>query len=172
MSALMIFVAVVGLPWVVLMAAFKLVDTLQRRRVDLIARQIAVTDAIHREFGAVVAPTLRRARGGWRVTLPMDPRHPDAARIMELAASTLGSSVVVGVRSRRPFDGRGEPVVGVRSRRPFDGRGEPVVGVRSRRPFEGRGEPVIEVAIVAPWQSAPRRIAPQNKERIASAMSA
>ena len=124
MSALVVFVVVVGLPWVVLIASFKLVDRLQRRRDDLIARQIAVTDAIHREFGAVVAPTLRRARGGWRVTLPMDPRHPDTARIMEVAASTLGSTVNA------------------------------------------------EVAVVAPWRSAPRRIVPQNKERIASAMSA
>ena len=133
MSALMVFILVIGLPLAALLASFTLVDTLQRRRVDLIARQIAVTEAVHREFGAVVAPTLRRVRGGWRVTLPMDPRHPNAVRIMELAASTLGPT---------------------------------------RRSFDGRGEPLIEVVVVTPWQSARRRVTPQNKERIASAMSA
>ena len=124
MSALMVLILVIGLPLAALLASFTLVDTLQRRRADLIARQIAVTEAIHREFGAVVAPTLRRMRGGWRVTLPMDPRHPNAARIMELAACTLGATAN------------------------------------------------IDVAVVTPWQAARPRVAPQNKERIASAMSA
>jgi hypothetical protein len=140
MSALVVLLVVVGVPLAALLVAFKVVDTLQRRRVDVIARQIAVTDAIHREFGAVVAPVIHRARGGWRVTLPMDPRHPGAARIVELAASTLGPTATMGVRSRRPFD--------------------------------GRGEPVIEVAVVAPRRVAARRTVSQNKERIASAMSA
>ena len=140
MSPLMALVVVLGLPAAAVLLVFKIVDVLQRRRDDVIERQIAVTDAIHREFGAVVAPTVRRTRGGWRVTLPMDPRHPGAPRIMELAASTLGPTASVGVRSRRPFD--------------------------------GRGEPVLEVALVGPWRPVPRRPAPQNRERIASAMSA
>jgi hypothetical protein len=37
---------------------------LQRARADVAERQIAVTDAIHRELGAVVAPVMRRR--GWR----------------------------------------------------------------------------------------------------------
>jgi len=138
MTAL-VAVVVLGVPVAVLVGLLKLVDALQRRQAAVIARQIAVTDAIHREFGAIVAPTVHRARGGWRVTLPMDPRLPCAARVVDLAARTLGPTATVGVRSRRPFD--------------------------------GRGEPVVEVAVVTPW-TAPRRPLAQNRERIASAMSA
>ncbi len=107
-----------------LLAAFAAVDAVKRRRAAVVARQIEVTDAIHREFGAIVAPTVHRARGGWRVVLPLDARHPAAARVVELAALTLE-----------------------------DGR-------------------PVEVAVVAPWTPAPRRPAGQNRERIASAMSA
>jgi hypothetical protein len=106
-------VLVLGIPVAVLVGLLKLVDALQQRRAAVIARQIEVTDAIHREFGAIVAPIVRRVRGGWRVTLPMDPGRPGAARVVDLAARTLGASANVAVRSRRPFDGRGEPVVEV-----------------------------------------------------------
>ena len=141
MIALASGVVLIALPVVVLLLILKAVDVVQRRRADVIARQIAVTDAIHREFGAIVAPTVRRAGRGWRVTLPMDGRHPGMARIVELATETVGQSATV-------------------------------VGVRSRRPFDRRGESVIEVAVVAPWRPATRRPPAQNKERIASAMSA
>jgi len=123
MSALPGALAVLVLP-VALVALLKVVDLVQRRRAAVIVRQIEVTDAIHREFGAIVAPTVRRARGGWRVVLPIDTRHPDIARVVELAALTLGPHATV------------------------------------------------EVVVVAPWAAAPRRPAAQNKERIASAMSA
>src|SRR5207249_6337163 len=74
----------------------------------------------------IVAPTVRRAHRGWRVVLPMHAGHPDAARVVELAALTFGPDVAV------------------------------------------------EVAVVAPYTavSRPRPPATQNKERIASAMSA
>ena len=130
MSTLVGALVVVGIPIVGLLAMLKIADAWQRRRAVVVARQIAVTDAIHREVGAVVAPTVRRTRrgwrlhGGWRVTLPMDPRHPSAARVVELAGTTLG-----------PRD-------------------------------------AVEVVLVAPWVAAPPRRAAQNKERIASAMSA
>jgi hypothetical protein len=122
MTAL-VAVLVLGVPVAALVGLLKLVDALQRRRAAVITRQIAVTDAIHREFGAIVAPTVHRTRGGWRVTLPMDPRLPCAARVVDLAARTLGATATV------------------------------------------------EVAVVAPW-TAPRRPMAQNRERIASAMSA
>jgi hypothetical protein len=91
--------ALVGLavPVAGLVALLKVLDFLQRRRAATVARQIEVTDAIHREFGAIVAPTVRRARGGWRVVLPMDARLAEAARIVELAAVTLGPTVEVVV---------------------------------------------------------------------------
>jgi len=91
--------ALVGLavPVAGLVALLKVLDFLQRRRAATVARQIEVTDAIHREFGAIVAPTVRRARGGWRVVLPMDVRLAEAARVVELVAVTLGPAVEVAV---------------------------------------------------------------------------
>ena len=122
MIALAGVVVVIGMPVAALILVLKAVDVSQRRRADVIARQIAVTDAIHAEFGAVVAPNVRRCGRGWRVTLPMDARHPAMARIIELATCTLGSTV--------------------------------------------------EVAVVAPLIAVPWRDLRQNRERIASAMSA
>jgi len=93
MIALLGALVVLGLPVAGLVVLLKVVDVLQRRRATTVARQIEVTDAIHREFGAIVAPTVRRARGVWRVVLPMDDRLAEAARIVELAAVTLGPAV-------------------------------------------------------------------------------
>src|SRR5205823_7899930 len=107
MIALLGALVVVGVPVAGLVALLKVLDFLERRRAATVARQIEVTDAIHREFGAIVAPTVRRARGGWRVVLPMDVRLAEAARVVELAAVTLGPAVEVAVvapwpPSRRP----------------------------------------------------------------------
>ena len=124
MIALVAALVVIGVPVAVLIALLALADAVQRRREAVIVRQIDVTDAVHREFGAIVAPTVQRARGGWRVTLPMDPWHPHAAAVVELAARTLG------------------------------------------------GSHNVDVVIVAPWRATRRHPAGQNRERIASAMSA
>jgi hypothetical protein len=97
MIALLGALMVLGLPVAGLVALLKVVDFLQRRRAATVARQIEVTDAIHREFGAIVAPTVRRARGGWCVVLPMDARLAEAARVVELVAVTLGPAVEVAV---------------------------------------------------------------------------
>ena len=57
----------------------------ERRIADAAARQIAVTDAIHRELGPVVAPTVEpRSWGPWRVTIPVPFERPD------MIASVLG----------------------------------------------------------------------------------
>ncbi|MBI1734762.1 MAG: hypothetical protein HYR51_06275 [Candidatus Rokubacteria bacterium] len=57
----------------------------ERRVAEAAARQIAVTDAIHRELGAIVAPTVEpRAWGPWRLTIPVPFERPD------VVASVLG----------------------------------------------------------------------------------
>ena len=124
MTALAGVLVMVGLPIVAVVGLLKVIDALQARRGRVIARQIEVTDAIHREFGAIVAPVVARARGGWRVTLAMDPRDPDAAAVVDLAARVFGPAATV------------------------------------------------EVALVASPTAERRRRAAQNRERIASAMSA
>jgi hypothetical protein len=103
MSALLAAVIVLGIPIAALVALLHVVEWRQRRHAAVIARQIEVTDAIHREFGAIVAPTVHRARGGWRVSLPMDPRDPHTAAVVELAARTLGPSATVEVAVVAPW---------------------------------------------------------------------
>ena len=103
MIALLGALTVLAVPVAALVALLMVVEFLQRRRAATVARQIEVTDAIHREFGAIVAPTVRRARGGWRVVLPMDARLAEAARVVELAAHTLGSDVAVEVAVVAPW---------------------------------------------------------------------
>ena len=95
MITLVAFVVLVGLPVAILLLALRLVDVVERRRAEVIARQIEVTDAIHREFGAVVAPIVHRVGRGWRVTLSMDARHPGMARMVDLAAQTLAPTAAV-----------------------------------------------------------------------------
>jgi hypothetical protein len=61
------FLAVAGLLW--------LAGRIRARREACIARQIALTDAIHRELGAVAAPEVRRGRSReWIVSVRV-PLH-------------------------------------------------------------------------------------------------
>src|SRR2546428_12974877 len=71
-------VVVVGLfPCLTLLALLGLTARVERRRAAVIARQIELTDAIHREGGALVAPWgMRRPRGAWRVRIPVAFERP------------------------------------------------------------------------------------------------
>jgi len=61
---------------VVVMLLFS--DRFQRRTQATIARQIEVTDAIHAELGAVVAPVVRQRLGGrWQVLIPVELDNSD-----------------------------------------------------------------------------------------------
>jgi hypothetical protein len=51
-------IVVTVLPFLAIAALLLLSQRMQRRRAERTARQVAVTDAIHRELGAVVAPVL------------------------------------------------------------------------------------------------------------------
>ena len=64
------FAAVLGLLW--------LSAWIERRRAMAVARQIELTDAIHRELGAVAAPTVQPARhGSWRVVMAVPVDRPE-----------------------------------------------------------------------------------------------
>lgn len=66
-TTLLPFLAVAGLLW--------LTGRIRMRREACIARQIALTDAIHRELGAVAAPEVRRGRSReWIVSVRV-PLH-------------------------------------------------------------------------------------------------
>jgi len=60
----------VGLPLAGLIAALRGAEAIDRSRRDRIARQVSVTDAIHRQLGPVVAPVVKRGgRRRWRVEI-------------------------------------------------------------------------------------------------------
>ena len=76
LSSLSLLVA--PFPIALLVAALWLATWRQRLRLAEIARQIAVTDAIHAVLGAVVSPVVRRTLwGGWRLTIPVPLDRPD-----------------------------------------------------------------------------------------------
>jgi hypothetical protein len=76
---------------------------IQRRRAVRFARQVALTDAIHLELGAVVAPEVRRAGlGGWEVSMRV-PFEREAAvgavvRIANQLFSRLDRADAPGLR--------------------------------------------------------------------------
>jgi hypothetical protein len=63
--------AVVGLPLGVLVVLLRLATRSERRRAARIACQVAVTDAIHQELGAVVAPVVESTSGGYQLVIPL-----------------------------------------------------------------------------------------------------
>jgi hypothetical protein len=69
-------------PFLVVIALLRLADSVSARRDARHTRQIALTDAIHRELGAVAAPVVsRRPGGGWLVSMavPLDRPGTTAA---------------------------------------------------------------------------------------------
>ncbi|MBI2014547.1 MAG: hypothetical protein HYS77_03270, partial [Candidatus Rokubacteria bacterium] len=91
MLTLAVVLTVVG--WLVAFVAgpLVLVDWIHARRRETIARQIAVTDAIHGELGAVVAPVVTRRLGGaWEVRIPVPFDRPALVeRVLAIAHRTL-----------------------------------------------------------------------------------
>ena len=78
MSTMFAAILVALIPPVAIVMLLRLAERKQRKRDDRIARQIELTDAIHRELGAIVAPTVEKRRGGGlvvRMTVPFD--RPD-----------------------------------------------------------------------------------------------
>jgi hypothetical protein len=61
-------------PFAVVVGLLAWTDWCERRRRDVAARQIALTDIVHERLGAVAAPVVRRRRRGWqvRVAVPFE----------------------------------------------------------------------------------------------------
>lgn len=75
MMTTLLAIAVTATPLLAIAGLLRLAEWVQRRRDARCARQIELTDAIHRELGAAAAPTLqRRLGGGWLVHMmvPLD----------------------------------------------------------------------------------------------------
>jgi hypothetical protein len=73
--------------------AMQLAARIQRANLDAVRRQIVVTDAIHAELGAVVAPTVRRRLGGrWQLLIPVPFDRPETVRrVIEVAYAAFGA---------------------------------------------------------------------------------
>ena len=66
-------------PFIAISVLLVVAERLQDRRERALFRQIALTDAIHRELGAVAAPTVRQRRGGgWTVSMALPLDRPAA----------------------------------------------------------------------------------------------
>ena len=81
-------------PIALLVAVLGLASWRQRVRLAEIARQIAVTDAIHAVLGPVVSPVVRRTVwGGWRLAIPVPLDRPDiVAQVLDTASGTFSAA--------------------------------------------------------------------------------
>jgi hypothetical protein len=80
-------------PLLVVAGLLRVSDWMARCRVERLTRQIALTDAIHRELGAVAAPTLAGRPGRDLVvhlTLPFD-RPAMIATILDITDRVVGA---------------------------------------------------------------------------------
>jgi hypothetical protein len=74
-----------------LFATLTVTQRIQHARDEAGARQIALTDAIHRELGAVVAPSVvTRPWGAWQVLIPVPFTRPElVASVLSIAHDTV-----------------------------------------------------------------------------------
>ena len=101
MTALAIAI-VLAIPIAVLISLLRLANALEARRQDVVSRQIALTDAIHRALGPVVAPVVRRDRDGWVGVLPVPPGHPHLGLMVEIAQAELGAAAKIVLVAQDP----------------------------------------------------------------------
>jgi hypothetical protein len=73
-----IAMAMVAVPFVLVMGLLWLARVIREKREAGVVRQIALTDAIHRELGAAAAPVVTRSwTRGWIVSVRVPLRHED-----------------------------------------------------------------------------------------------
>lgn len=90
MLTLATFVVVVIMPASLVVAALLAVGRMERARDARIARQVAVTDAIHRELGAVVAPVVTGRLACDRVEIAVPFQSPAiVSRVVAIAHATM-----------------------------------------------------------------------------------
>lgn len=77
LTTLLTVAIVIALPFAALVAILTLADRRERARQRALQRQVAVTDAMHREFGALLAPVVRRRAGGrWQLRMAVPLEEP------------------------------------------------------------------------------------------------
>ena len=108
MLTLSTIVVAVVLPMSLLVALLLAAGRIERARDARIARQVAVTDAIHRELGAVVAPVVKRRFGHDRVEIAVPFESPPiVGRVVAIAHAAMlrtGASrgIEIGLTAQEP----------------------------------------------------------------------
>ena len=69
-------ILMLSLPLVTVVALVALVERRRTRRRAEVARQIALTDALHARLGAAVAPFVRRRRRRWEIAVAVPFERP------------------------------------------------------------------------------------------------
>jgi|ERR1051326_3005743 hypothetical protein len=95
MVSFVVALAMLLVPIALIAGPLVLANTWQRRRARVIARQIRLTDAVHAEMGAVVAPLVEKpAFRPWRVVFPIyDERAPELGRLITIAERVVGAEL-------------------------------------------------------------------------------
>ena len=100
MLTLLAVLILITLPALALGAVLALLTRFQRSRAYVIERQIALTDAIHAELGAVAAPVVAKpVFGPWRVTFAVPFGRPALVeQLVVITSRVLGAASPAGVR--------------------------------------------------------------------------
>lgn len=98
MLAMLAAVAAVLGPILLGIALLSLTDSVRRSRQRAVARQVMLTDAIHRELGPVVAPVVsKRMWGPWQILVAVPPAQPAVvASVVAIAHRALAFAGDVG----------------------------------------------------------------------------
>jgi hypothetical protein len=89
--ATLVGILVFSAPIAALAVFLTLAERREARRGAAIARQIALTDALHARLGALVAPVVRWQRGGWRVAVAVPFERPaTVAAVLATVSAVFG----------------------------------------------------------------------------------
>ncbi len=86
MEIVLVAVAVMVFPFAVVAALLRLAARRERAHAVVISRQIALTEAIHRDLGPVVSPWVTRRGGRWRVSVAVPFDRPALVETVLAAA--------------------------------------------------------------------------------------
>jgi hypothetical protein len=115
LTAVSLLVATV--PFAVVFGLLAWANDRERRRREVRARQVALTDSVHQRLGAVVAPLVRRRRRGWQVSIAVPFERP-----------AVGEALLVIVR--QTFSRRDRPLLEIVLTRQPDPRATKLAGRR------------------------------------------
>jgi hypothetical protein len=88
-------------PFGLMAALLLLAERRAKRRDTEIARQIALTDALHAQLGAIVAPVVRRRRREWEVSVAVPVDQPAVALSVLRTVDDVFGRVAYELRLRR-----------------------------------------------------------------------